>query len=145
MLRDVVNKILICYMQVTINKGEDMNMNNVSYENIKEMLIEDYNDFIEIESYSINQAIAALLEDSVIMMKEDINNYISVIVILTKISLESDIIPNYILERFTILSDDMIKLYKYKEITEFINDKAYIDNKLKKKTLKLLMMNIKKG
>lgn len=132
-------------MQVTINKGEDMNMNNMSYENMKEMLIEDYNDFIEIESYSINQAIAALLEDSVIMMKEDINNYISVIVILTKISLESDIIPNYILERFTILSDDIIKLYKYKEISEFINDKAYIDNKLKKKTLKLLMMNIKKG
>lgn len=125
-------------MQVTINKGEDMNMNNMSYENMKEMLIEDYKDFIEIESYSINQAIAALLEDSVIMMKEDINNYISVIVILTKISLESDIIPNYILERFTILSDDIIKLYKYKEISEFINDKAYIDNKLKKKNIEII-------
>ncbi|MFR3520237.1 MAG: hypothetical protein ACLTT4_17650 [Coprobacillus cateniformis] len=113
-------------------------MNNMSYEIIKEMLIEDYNDFIEIESYSIKQAIAALLEDSVIMMNEDINNYISVIVILAKISLESNIIPNYILERFTILSDDMIKLYKYKEIPEFINDTAYIDNKLKKKNIEII-------
>ena len=72
------------------------------------------------------------------MMNEDINNYISVIVILAKISLESNIIPNYILERFTILSDDMIKLYKYKEIPEFINDNAYIDNKLKKKNIEII-------
>ena len=32
----------------------------------------------------------------------------------------------------------MIKLYKYKEIPEFINDKAYIDNKLKKKNIEII-------
>ena len=99
-------------------------MDEISYEIIKEMLVEDYNDFIEKELFSIKQTIAVLLEDSVIMMKESNDNYISTIVALAKISLENDIIPNYILERFVNLSDGMIKFYKYKENSEFLNDKA---------------------
>lgn len=108
-------------------------MEEMSYEVIKEMLVEDYNDFTEIELYSIEQSIAALLEDSVNMMKENKDNYISVIVGLAKISLESDIIPNYILERFINLSEKMIELYKYKEISGFINDRTYVSEKLKRK------------
>lgn len=108
-------------------------MEEMSYEVIKEMLVEDYNDFTEIELYSIEQSIAALLEDSVNMMKENKDNYISVIVGLAKISLESDIIPNYILERFINLSENMIELYKYKEISGFINDRTYVSEKLKRK------------
>lgn len=113
-------------------------MDEISYEIIKEMLVEDYNDFIEKELYSIKQTIAALLEDSVIMMKESNDNYISTIVALAQISLENDIIPNYILERFVNLSDGMMKFYKYKENTEFINDKAFIDDKIKKKDFKII-------
>lgn len=113
-------------------------MDEISYEIIKEMLVEDYNDFIEKELYSIKQTIAALLEDSVIMMKESNDNYISTIVALAKISLENDIIPNYILERFVNISDGMMKFYKYKENTEFLNDKAFIDDKIKKKDFKII-------
>lgn len=113
-------------------------MDEISYKIIKEMLVEDYNDFIEKELYSIKQTIAALLEDSVIMMKESNDNYISTIVALAKISLENDIIPNYILERFVNISDGMMKFYKYKENTEFINDKAFIDDKIKKKDFKII-------
>ena len=113
-------------------------MDEISYEIIKEMLVEDYNDFIEKELYSIKQTIAALLEDSVIMIKESNDNYISTIVALAKISLENDIIPNYILERFVNLSDGIMKFYKYKENTEFINDKAFIDDKIKKKDFKII-------
>lgn len=113
-------------------------MDEISYEIIKEMLVEDYNDFIEKELFSIKQTIAVLLEDSVIMMKESNDNYISTIVALAKISLENDIIPNYILERFVNLSDGMIKFYKYKENSEFLNDKAYIDDKIKKKDFKII-------
>lgn len=113
-------------------------MDEISYEIIKEMLVEDYNNFIEKELYSIKQTIAVLLEDSVIMMKESNDNYISTIVALAQISLEKDIIPNYILERFINFSDGMMKLYKYKENTEFINDKAFIDDKIKKKDFKII-------
>lgn len=113
-------------------------MDEISYEIIKEMLVEDYNNFIEKELYSIKQTIAVLLEDSVIMMKESNDNYISTIVALAQISLENDIIPNYILERFVNLSDGMMKFYKYKENTEFINDKAFIDDKIKKKDFKII-------
>lgn len=108
-------------------------MDEMSYEIIKEMLVEDYNDFTEIESYSIKQSIAALLEDSVNMMKENKDNYVSVIVGLAKISLENNIIPNYILERFINLSENIIELYKYKENPEFINDRTYVNVKLKEK------------
>lgn len=113
-------------------------MDEISYKIIKEMLVEDYNDFIEKEFYSIKQTIAVLLEDSVIMMKESNDNYISTIVALAKISLENDIIPNYILERFVNISDGMMKFYKYKENTEFLNDKAFIDDKIKKKDFKII-------
>lgn len=74
-----------------IYEKENLNMDEISYKIIKEMLVEDYNDFIEKELYSIKQTIAALLEDSVIMIKESNDNYISTIVALAKLSLENDI------------------------------------------------------
>lgn len=108
-------------------------MEEMSYEVIKEMLVEDYNKVIEIESYSIKQAIAELLEDSVNMMKKNKDNYVSVIVGLAKISLENNVIPNYILERFIDLSENIIEFYKYKDSPVFINDRTYVNVKLKEK------------
>lgn len=108
-------------------------MDEMSYKVIKEMLNEDYVDFIEVETYTTVQAIAALLEDSVMMMKKDRDNYISIIVALTELSLKSNTIPNYILERFTELSNDDIECYKYRDTSEFINSKSYIDVRMNKK------------
>ena len=43
-------------------------MSEISYLEAKELTLEDYEEFIEEEGFSPNQALAATFEDSVLMM-----------------------------------------------------------------------------
>ena len=74
-------------------------MSEVSYLEAKELILEDYQDFIEDEGFNPNQAIAATLEDSVLMMRKSNKVYVSVMINLSILSLKENFIPDYLLER----------------------------------------------
>lgn len=108
-------------------------MDEISYATVSELLEGDYYDFIHEESYTNEQAIAAVLEDSVIMMKTNYHNYVSVIIASTKLCLENNKIPRYILNRFMDLSDTMLEHYPYKKTQKYITHMAYIHDRLETK------------
>ena len=77
-------------------------MDELSYSDLREVTIEMYNEFIEGEGFSPEQAIAATLEESVLEMRSSKKAYISVIVTLATLSLKHNFIPDYLLERLNI-------------------------------------------
>jgi hypothetical protein len=69
-------------------------MDKLDYSDRREMTIEGYTEFIEDEGFSPKQAIAATLEDSVLMMRSSKKAYPSVIVTLATLSLKQNFIPD---------------------------------------------------
>lgn len=102
------------------------------YLEIKEILIDDFNQFVSGYKYTRDQAIGALLEDSVSIMRNYRDNYVSVIVLLSIISLQNDFIDNFIFERLERIIKKNFEEYKYKLLEEFLIDKEYIDDRLRK-------------
>ncbi|MBC2022854.1 hypothetical protein [Listeria booriae] len=78
-------------------------MSEISYLEAKELTLKDYEDFIEDEGFTPNQAIAATFEDSVLMMKKSNKVYVSVMINLSILSLNKKFMPNYLLEKQEIL------------------------------------------
>jgi hypothetical protein len=74
-------------------------MSEISYIEAKRLILEDYENFIEVEGFSPSQSIAATLEDSVLMMKKSHKVYVSVMVNLSILSLKQKILPDYLLEQ----------------------------------------------
>jgi len=74
-------------------------IDKLSYTDVIELMIENYNELIEDEGLSPDQAIAATLEDSVLIMRASEKAYVSAIMTLAILSLKQNFIPDYLLER----------------------------------------------
>ncbi|MBC1552347.1 hypothetical protein HB901_06490 [Listeria booriae] len=74
-------------------------MSEISYLEAKELTLEDYEDFIEDEGFTPNQAIATTFEDSVLMMKKSNKVYVSVMINLSILSLNRNFMPDYLVEK----------------------------------------------
>jgi len=101
------------------------------YSEIKEILNNDFGQFINEHTYTPSQAIGALLEDSICMMKQYKDNYISVLALLSVISLQNNFIDDFVYERLEKILEDLEE-YKYRLQSEFLIDKEYLENRLRK-------------
>ncbi|KMN45617.1 hypothetical protein [Bacillus sp. LK2] len=80
-------------------------MEELGYLEAKELVVDDYNDFIEDEGFTPSQAIAATFEESVLMVRKSKKVYVSVIMTLAILSLKQNFIPDYLLERLDSLKE----------------------------------------
>ena len=108
-------------------------MNSLNYVDVKAALSEDFTEFTDSFGYSKEQAFAALLEDNVLMMKKSNDYYVSVIVAISIIGLESDIIADYIYKRLLHLMEHYLDDYNDRQQVDFLTDLAYLENRLYKR------------
>lgn len=105
-------------------------MNEISYAEVKELTIEDFNDFINEEGFTAEQAIAATFEDSVIMMQKSRIAYVSVIVNLSILSMNQNFIPDFLLERQESITrlDDLSEEDKIMYNEDIFNLRKLLEN-----------------
>ena len=113
-------------------------MEKLTYKEIKEMLLDDYSDLIENEGFTPEQAIAAMLEDSVLLMKKDSNNYISTVIGLSLIALKENILPDYLYDRIIKLDNNNFNGYDDEDLKLLLVDKNYINKRINTKNYTLL-------
>lgn len=113
-------------------------MNTLTYKEIKEILKEDCLAFMKEEQYTAKQAIARLLEDSVVMMKEDVEQYIFTIVSLTCLSIQHNYIPSYLVDRIAMVLSSLKTSYIRQCSPAFIRDMTMIQETLAKKQIEII-------
>ncbi|MCL2353176.1 MAG: hypothetical protein FWC69_00945 [Defluviitaleaceae bacterium] len=69
----------------------------LDYLEVRELIIEDYDEFIELDDFSPEQSIAATLEGSIRLMRSSKKFYICVVITLAILSLKQGFIPDYLL------------------------------------------------
>jgi len=112
-------------------------MNEITYKETKEMLMEDYMEFTE-EGYTPAQSIAAMLEDSINFMLKSDNNYINSVIGLSIISLEKGILPDYLYERLLKLDNNNYQNYDVEDVKTLSQDKLNINQYLNDQNYKLI-------
>ena len=109
-------------------------MENLTYLEAKSLVIDDYNTFVE-EGFTSEQALAATLEDSILMMKKQEKIYNAVILSLALICLKQKFIPDYILDRLLALRD--FPDFRENEINHYNKDKSGVLSLLKNKQYRI--------
>ena len=107
-------------------------MDKLDYLEIKEDLLEDLDEYVNNLKYTREQAIVASFEDCTLMMKAYKDNYVSVIIILSVLSLKNDMIDDFIYERLVKTIEKYLDDYTFKDVKEFLEDKIYLEERLKK-------------
>ena len=105
-------------------------MDELNYFESKELVCESLKDYINDEGFNDEQALAATLEDSVLMMKKNKVVYIAVIQSLAIHALNKKIIPDYILENIKEISSLDNDFLRGDDKKEFIKDNDEIKLKL---------------
>lgn len=113
-------------------------MNSLTYSEIKEMLLEDYSELVENEDFTMEQAIAYMLEDSVRLMKKNNDNYISTIIGLSIIGLKENILTDYLYERLLKIDMNVLKTYEKNDKETLLEDIKYANNCLSENSYELL-------
>ncbi len=112
-------------------------MEDLGYCEVKELVIEDYNDFIQEEGFDKEQAIAATLEDSILMIRKSHVVYVSAIVNLGLICLQEKFIVDYVYVRLLeILKDELIELSQEDKVS-YQNDKKMLETLLSKENYEI--------
>ena len=111
-------------------------MDKLNYLEIKEINIEELEEYINLEGFTKEQAIAATMEDSVVMIRRDDSTYIPSIISLSFLALQWDFLPSFLEKRIgAILSkSDQISLIKEEE---FLKDKEYVKKRYDEKNYTL--------
>lgn len=102
-------------------------MDKLNYLECKDLTQESYEEYINEEGFNVEQAIAATLEDSVLMMKRDNIGYVSVITSLAILALSENIIPDYIIEKLKHID---ISNFSEEDKKIYVVDKKYIEDRL---------------
>ncbi len=105
-------------------------MDELNYFESKELACESLKDYINNEGFNDEQALAATLEDSIILMKNNKVLYIAVIQSLAIQALNKKIIPDYILENIKEISSLDNDFLRGDDKKEFIKDNDEIKLKL---------------
>mgnify|MGYP003399928763 FL=1 len=105
-------------------------MDELNYFESKELACESLKDYINNEGFNDEQALAATLEDSIILMKNNKVLYIAVIQSLAIQALNKKIIPDYILEKIKEISSLDNDFLRGDDKKEFIKDNDEIKLKL---------------
>ncbi len=102
------------------------------YTEIKEIIFESFNEYYKQQKYTIKQAMAVTLEESVLLMKESKVHYNMVIVSMMLIAINNNSFPAYIFDRFKKINPNLLKGDVFS--LSFINDYKKIKNEIEQHT-----------
>lgn len=105
----------------------------MDYNELKRLIKEDFQIFIEEDGYSPVQAIAATMEGSIRQIKKDKKSYIPTILILALLSLQNGFIPDYLIDRVKNLESKNNYDPSKEEYEQFLSDKKVVDELLNRK------------
>lgn len=112
-------------------------MDDIGYSEAKDLVIEVYNDFIQEEGSTPEQAIAATLEDSIQMSKKNKAVYASVILNLGLLCVKEKYIVDYIYDRLHDVMREDLKNLSDEDKTIYTNDKKMIEELLGNKDFRV--------
>lgn len=100
-------------------------MKNIDYKEAKLLAENSFYEYKNDEGYSVEQSLAAALEDCILMMKKDKVVYNTVIIELSKLSMKYLILPDYLYDRVLVILDDFPTEFDsnfVEEYSDIIND-----------------------
>ncbi len=111
-------------------------MEYVEYIEIKEMVEESFDEFINTTGFNKEGAIAATLEDIVLLMRDYNHAYVCVLINLGIISMTNNFLPDYIFERIERIKEIKLDLTG-NNLSQYLSDLKDFNRLIEKNDFKI--------